>query len=53
MLNQPPPVAARYQKVASTSSEVQEIDFTPAPELFDPAALQKEIWAATHPTVRT
>jgi len=29
--------------VASTGFEGQEIDFTPVPELFDPAALQREI----------
>ncbi len=50
MKNQPPPVDPRFQQVASTTSEVQEIDFDPAPELFDPAALQTEIWAATHPS---
>jgi hypothetical protein len=42
-------VAPQHQQVASTSSEVQEIDFTPEPELFDPAELQQEIWSAIHP----
>jgi len=49
MLNMPAPVADQHQQVASTTFQGQEIDFEPAPELFDPAALQQEIWAALHP----
>lgn len=49
MKNQPGPVGPQHQQLASTAPEVQEIDYTPEPELFDPAEVAAEIWTATHP----
>lgn len=47
MKNQPAPVEPKHQQVASTQFEGHgEIDFTPEPELFDPAELQRDIRAA-------
>lgn len=50
MKNQPGPVAPQHQQVASTSSEVQEIDFTPDAEPFDQEQVTREIWDAIHPS---
>ena len=49
MRNQPDPIPFRFQQVASTSSEAQEIDFEPEPELFDVDEVSAQIWDATHP----
>lgn len=49
MLNQPGPVRPVHQQVASTRSEVQEIDFEPEPELFDVDTVTQEIRDAVNP----
>lgn len=48
MKNQPAPVADRHQQVAENHYVSNETDFKPAPELFDPAALQAEIAEAVN-----
>ncbi len=45
MKNQPGPVDPRHQQVASTSSEVQEIDFTPDPAPYDHEEVMTSGWA--------
>jgi hypothetical protein len=43
MRNQPGPVGPQHQQVASTSSEVQDVDFEPDPEPFDHEETMNEI----------